>query len=183
MPNKQKGSHLAFHTIIVLVSMVFSATFGSGACNPKPKEITLPFETIEQNETAGTGMLYEDRVSSLMAISSPEEAIKLSTWISDKAKGKLQEVDYNKHFVLAVFHGWKPNTGYSVEVYRVTQLGNTVNVYVQFHEPEPDEAKADVEISPYHLVQVQKFESQGREITFNLLADETVVFSFSYVFP
>ncbi len=163
--------------------MVFSAAFGLGACSPKPKEITLPFETIEQNETAGTGITYEDRESSLMVISSPEEAMTLSTWISDNAKEKLQEIDYTQQFVLAVFQGWKPTLGYSVEISRVTQLGDTVNVYVQFHEPGPDVQKADLVTSPYHLVQLQRLESTGRGITFNLLANETVISDFSYVFP
>lgn len=43
--------------------------------------------------------------------------------------------------------------------------------------------KADVETSPYHLVQLQRFEGTGRIITFNLLADESAISNFPYVFP
>lgn len=165
----------------VLVCVALNVAFGLVAC--KPQETDLPFEMIEQKESAGTGKLYENREPRLIVISRPEEASNLNEWIADETNKKLQEVDYDQHFALAVFQGWKPSAGYSVEVKRVTQLGNTVNVYVQFHEPKPDEGKADIETSPYQLVKVQKGETMGREFTLNLLADKAVIFSFSYVIP
>jgi hypothetical protein len=68
-------------------------------------------------------------------------------------------------------------------VNRVTREGNTVNVYTQFSEPGPDEGKADIVTSPYHLIKVQKNGSWGKEILFNLVNDDTVVDSISHYVP
>lgn len=168
--------------ILFLTSMIFGMAFGLSTCNTKPEETDLPFETIEQKEWAGTGKSYEAREPGLMVISQSEETDNLGI-ITDEAVQKLQVLDYGDYFAFVAFQGWKPNGGYSIQVNRVSRIGNSVNIYAQFHEPRPDEEKTDEITSPYHLMIVQKTGNWGQEVTFNLLDGETVVVSLSHFIP
>lgn len=183
MQNNQKGNNLSFYNIIMLVSMAFSVTFGLGACNPKPKEVTLPFETIEQTDWAGTEKPYESREPSMIIVSLPEEVDNLSGFISEESKAKLQALDYSSHFAILVLQGWKPTTGYKVNVVRVSRLKDIVNVYADFVEPKPNEEKGNLVTSPYHLIQIPKTERWGQDITFTLVVSETTVISLSHNIP
>ncbi len=169
--------------IFVLTGVILGMASGLGACKPKPTEVTLPFETIEQKEWAGTDKPYESREPTLIIVSRLEEVDNLNGLISDEAMIKLQALDYDEYFALVAFQGWKPSTGYSIQVNRISRLGNTVNIYTQLHEPTPDEAKADEVTSPYHLVQVQKSGSWGQVITFNLIGGETSIVSLFHTIP
>lgn len=183
MQNKQKRKNLSFYNIILLVSTAFSVTFGLGACNPKPEEIALPFETFEQKEWAGTDKPYESREPNLIIVSRLEEVDNLNGLITDEAKAKLQAVDYSSYFALLVLQGWKPTTGYKASINRITRIENTVNIYAEFLEPEPDKAVSPAVTSPYQLVKVQKAGSWGQDVTFNLIVGEKSLVSLSHVIP
>jgi len=149
----------------------------------KPQERDLPFETIEQKEWAGTGQSYEAREPGLMIISRLQDITSLDKLVTDGAMTKLKELDYDNCFVLVVFQGWKPTTGYRVQIDRTTRTGKMINIYTQFLEPKPEEAKADAITSPYHLVQVQKTGEWGQEISFQVIVNETIVSSLAYFIP
>ncbi len=168
---------------ILFAGVVFGTIFGPSACKPQPEETNLSFETIEQKERADTGQFHEAREPKLMVVSRLEEVDSLNGLVTEEAKGKLQMLDYSQYFVLLVLQGWKPTTGYKVDVDRIIRLGNTVNIYAQFQEPKPGVKKASAITSPYHLMRVRKMGGWGQDITFNLLVDETIVSSISHVIP
>ena len=70
----------------------------------------------------------------------------------------LPEVDFTREMVIAVFQGTKPSAGYSVNIARVLDSGNTVEVFVEDTSPGPQCFAASVLTSPYHIVKVQKVE-------------------------
>ena len=92
-------------------------------------------------------------------------------------------LDYDAYFVIAVFQGRKPTTGYDIQIERITRLESKVTIQARFSEPKPDAEKAPEETSPYHLVQVQKTGTWGRSITFSLVVDNVVVASLSHHVP
>lgn len=163
--------------------MAFSTVLGLSSCNPKPEEIALPFETIEQKEWAGTEKPYESREPNLMIVSRLEEVDNLSGLITDEAKTQLQTVDYSNYFALLVLQGWKPNTGYKVTITHIARIENDVNIYAEFIEPEPDTAVSPAVTSPYHLVKVQKVGNWGQKVTFNLVSSNKPVISFTHKVP
>jgi hypothetical protein len=175
--------HLYIHTLLflILTCVTFSVTVGLVAC--EPQEADLPFETIEQKEWAGTGQSYEAFEPGLMVFTQTEQLDILNPWITQDAQTKLLAVDYDQYFVVVVFQGKKPTTGYGVDVNRIAQLENGVNVYAQFHEPKPDEAKADAITSPYQLVQVQKVGAWGQAVRLNLIVEDVTVASISSFIP
>ena len=182
MPQKIVENWHRLSSILVLAS-VLGMLFGLGACNPAPTEATLPFETIEQKELAGTGKPYELREPGLIIISRIDEVNNLNGLITDEAKAKLQAVDYSGYFALLVLQGWKPTMGYKVSIDHIARIENTVNIYAEFLEPEPDKEISPAETSPYHLVKVQKTGNWDQDITFNLFAGERLMISLSRAIP
>lgn len=160
---------------------ILVALAGLSAC--QPKEIGLPFETIEQRDASGTGQVYEDKPPDLIVVTTPEEVANLDALVTPEAQARLQSLNYDAYFVIAVFQGRKPTTGYEIQIERITRRGNIVAIHTRFQEPKPDEAKGDEVTSPYHLVRVQKTETWGQLITFNLVVGNVVVASLSHHVP
>jgi hypothetical protein len=177
MPKERRICRVSVQSSLLLLVLLL----GSSAC--RPREINLSFETIEQRDWAGTGQAYEAREPGLMVITQAEDMAALDDWITEDAKSQLEALDYDTHFALIVLQGWKPTNGYAVEVKRIACRENAVNVYAEFREPQPDEAKADVVTSPYHLIQIQKDGEWGQDTTFNVVVDDTVVASLSRYVP
>ena len=170
--------------LLLKVVSAFMLTFMTiTACNNQPKEIDLTYEGVEQIASAGKVKLNEARKPSLMVVSRPAEVDGLDGLITDETRTALLALDYSVYFVLAAFQGWKPCSCYSILVSRISRVGNTVNVYIQLHEPSPDEEKADIVTSPFHLIIVRKDDNWGKVILFNLIVDATIVDSVSHDIP
>ncbi len=148
-----------------------------GAC--QPKETDLPFETIERQEISG----YQDKKPGLVIIAKQTEVTSLDALVTREILLRLQTLDYDTYLVVGVFQGWKPTTRYGVQIERVTRRGNIVTIHALFREPQPGEPKGDEVTSPYHLVQVQKAETWGQTITFNLVVGDAIVTSLSHYVP
>lgn len=174
--HKPKGSNQFMLFLWILITLA-----GLSAC--QPKEINLPFETIEQRDASGTGQVYKDKQPGLMIIATSKEGTKLDALVTPETRARLQNLNYNADFVIAVFQGRKPTTGYGVQIERITRQGSKVTIYAQFSEPKPDEEKAPEETSPYHLVQVQKVGTWGQRTTFNLVVGGATVTSLSHHVP
>ncbi|MEW5871040.1 MAG: hypothetical protein AB1894_17330 [Chloroflexota bacterium] len=106
---------------VVFAFMMISLTIVS--CIFRPKEVDLTFQSIEQKASSGTGNLYEAKQPGLMVISRPEEVDSLNGLVTNEAKQALLAVNYGKYFALATFQGWKPSSGFSTLVNRVTRVG------------------------------------------------------------
>lgn len=169
-------SHKFLYPLYVLFVLV-----GLNAC--QSKEATLSFETIERRDASGTGQVYQDRQPGLLVITTPEEAASLDALVTPEAQAQLQSLNYDAYFVIAVFQGRKPTTGYDIEIERITRLGSKVTIYARFLEPKPNAEKAPEETSPYHLVRVQKTGTWGQSISFDLVVGDAVMTSLSHYVP
>jgi len=150
---------------------------GLSAC--QPKEINLPFETIERQELSS----YRDKEPVLMVIAKPEEIASLDALVTREILSRLQTLDYDAYLVVVVFQGWKPTTRYGVQIEHVIRRGSEVTIYAQFSEPKPNEPTGDLATSPYHIVRVQKRGVWGQQINFNLVVDGVIVASLSHYVP
>jgi hypothetical protein len=147
------------------------------ACHPK--ELDLPFETIERQEMSG----YQDKKPGLVVIAQQTEEASLEALVTKEIQARLQDTNYKACVVIGVFQGWKPTTRYSVQIERITRRGNAITAHAQLSEPKPGEPTGDLATSPYHLVCVQKIGTWGRTITFNLAMNESIVTSLSHYIP
>ena len=126
----------------------------------------------------GLGDVYKRQV-----ITTLEEVANLDARVTPEAQARLQSLNYDADFVLAVFQGWKPTDGYDIQVERITHLRDKVTVFVRLQEPPPDRKKNDIVTSPYHLVQVQKVGTWDGDATFNVVVNGTVIASVSHNIP
>lgn len=143
-----------------------------------PDESNLALATIDQYESGGIDSEYNSKTPALVAIIHPEDFTLVDNWMRPEQRKQLQLLDFDKVFVLAVFQGDKPNTGYSVQVERVEYGNGVVSVLTQFNEPDPEMAVGAAETSPYHLVQVLKPTNWSGKITFNLVSKGVVMTSY-----
>jgi len=146
---------------------------------PSGEETKLSSETIEQTKSSR----YPGTDPQLQIITESTETRNVVSWISPKAEAQLKSLDYQQYFAIAVFQGRKPDYEYSVEIEAVSRKENTVTIYAQFHEPEPDRERRQMETSPYHLIRIPKEGAWGRYITFNLSVSGSVLVSLSHYVP
>ena len=170
--HKPKG----YSRCMLLLYIVLTLT-GLSAC--QPKEINLPFETIERQELSG----YRDKEPALIVIAKPEEIASLDALVSHEIQSRLQTLDYDAQLVVVIFQGWKPTTRYGAQIDRVTRRDSEVTVYAEFSEPKSNEPTGDLATSPYHMVRVQKMRVWGQQINFNLVADGVIVAYLSHYVP
>jgi len=150
-------------TIIVLL---FLTIVGLSAC--RPKEVELPFETIELYQYSPK---YEQKEPGLMIITSAEEANEVDGWVTVDALKQLQEMDYETHFAVIAFLGWQPTGHEGIRIERVLRSDNRVFVFIQIGR----QLGSDEVSSPYHLIGVVKTGHWDTIITFNLVASGTTV--------
>lgn len=140
---------------------------------PTVETIELPFETIEISDwpnDANKEPVYDQR---LVLVNYQAELEQLTNHISSKALAHLSELNYEKYFVIAVFRGRRPTTGYDVEIERVVKQDDKIVVYTRFWELSPYYGVSEVETAPYHVVKVQRPAGVGRQ--FELLMQAILI--------
>jgi len=136
-----------------------------------------PFDTIAQDDASqADDYLHRSWQPALMVIAQVEEVSDVSNRLPPDVQMQLRTLDYETHLALVAFHGWRGKKGYGVQIECIEWQGDTVNAYAQFKQPEPGQSIYML-ISPYHAVQAPKVGGWGRDITFNLIVDGTVVAS------
>src|SRR3990172_6925272 len=164
--------------ILLIVAVLSSVVITLGGCRSRFGE-KLPFETVEREETPVTSQEYPEKDVDLVVISSATEVSELDEWVSEAAKLALLELDYSDYFALAVFRGYKPSTGYPIEITSVRRQENTVTVEITLQDPLPGMGVSDIVTSPYHVIKIDKGEAWNEEIIFDSLQDDTSVLSSS----
>jgi hypothetical protein len=122
----------------------------------QPQETELPFETIEQKDFSGTGAYYENQEPALIVIAAPQEAELVLNFITPDAAERLNRINYDSYFIIAIFQGMKPSGGYGVNITRISSRNHQITVEVNFQKPVPGFERTNVITSPYQLVQVEK---------------------------
>ena len=140
----------------------------------RPKEIELPFDSIEQIPQMQTDKQWREREPGLMVMAGPEDLAQTDDLFSDDAQAQLQSLGFDQYFAVAVFEGlqgylFPPPFG--IEVQRVTKKGSVVTIHSATHRPTGEVERYPVEVSPYHLVKIQREKVKRGEIEFALIVD------------
>ena len=163
--------YFLFNVLIPCISLSIVWLFTSCGSNETQNEPILKFETIEQNDWPAEG--YSVGRPGLMVITQQED---IGHWQGlDVIVRELQEIDYEKSFVLSVFQGRQETSGYKVKIERITRDGTTITIYAQFQSPKLIEEKVDLVASPYQMVEVQKNWEWDQEYLFQLIVDGSVI--------
>ena len=155
---------------IVLVPVMTLMALPMAGCQ-RATDIDLSFETIERVDFGGTVQLHEGKEPKLVVIVQQKQVNVLGSTVSVKARTKLESLDFDHYFAVAVFQGYKPTLGYGVEVQRIARAREVFIIYAHFSHPEPGQVRLNIVTSPYHLVKMSKENLVGKEVEFVLLAD------------
>lgn len=142
------------------------------AIDPTPclqKISELNFDTIASD----THSKMQEKQPEIYFITSHSEAVEIAKLLSneDVAK-KLQALNYDEEFAIAVFLGMKPTSGYKIIINHVLYANNEVNICATLLTPEPGKMITNLETYPYHLIQINNKEfSPGQEIFIHLIVD------------
>jgi len=153
----------------VLALTTIALLLGVTACRPSPpelpKETELPFETIERRDWSGDIGLepYSGAEPRVILVTSRPEIDQLKLLITPQAMDQLARLDFEQYFVIAVFRGRKPSSGYDTIIERVARQGNKIVIFAQFWEPSPYYEVQAEETSSYHVIKVHRDGSVIRE--------------------
>lgn len=136
--------------LTLLVALAFLA-----AC---ARETELAFETIVQDDEHGAGEGPVVTEPYALIITTPDEILALRGLVSQKALDRVQEIDFQKHFVIALFRGRRATGGHSTIIQRVARREDTIVIDAEFWEPSPYYVVTNVATAPYHLIQVERYD-------------------------
>lgn len=166
--NKKFYLIIIFFILLIIFAVIFFIY--------NPKERNLAFEIIGPTDWSGEIHSYDIKEPVFTIISSLNEIESIKDFVSESTFIKLNKLNFEENFVIIVFQGKKPTSGYSVKITQVTRSDSIINVYAQFLEPKPNEAKVDEISSPYQVIQVmKKSKNWGQEFIFNLIVDQKII--------
>jgi hypothetical protein len=114
---------------------------------------TIPFETIGRGET----FIAELQSPALFVAASTAEVARFTTWLNDtNLVNRTQGIDFNRSWIVAVFSGPAPSTGYGVTIQTIDLTPEGVRLGVKLIEPDPDRLTSAVVSFPYDLILVSK---------------------------
>ena len=72
----------------------------------------------------------------------------------------VEDIDFSEDMVVAVFMGEKPTGGYSIEIKDVLKKKDHIEFLIEVDEPGPDDMVAQVITSPYHIIKLDRFDTE-----------------------
>lgn len=123
----------------------------------------LPYETIEWQSLGER--LWPDAEPGLRIVAVPEDIPAVAPYVSDTAEQALHQLDFTSYFAVIVFAGLDSGGTSIFCVTQVARRGMSVIVSSQLIYPG---FGPPVEVSPYHLIAVQKAGTWETTFTFQL---------------
>jgi len=129
----------------------------------------LPFETIAigsgyHAELIGFDICQEDRIQAILVNQAEGIARVVELMRSEYDSQAIKQVDFADHFVIGVFRNPKGNGCYDVIIRSVVDKDEGLEVNVDLVEPGGIYRCADIEMTPFHIVQVKR---ESQELTPN----------------
>ncbi len=144
--------------------LLFLAGCGNGITHSSPtgdnaSDLTQNGPRTSEFKDLDQGDAYTARLETptLFVAGSVDETAAFIGWLNDAgAVRRIQGVDFNTTWVIAVFRGMVGSAGYGIEVKDVQFIGETVQLKVNLTDPDPDQMVAQVISYPYHIITAPK---------------------------
>lgn len=174
-----KYTHKPIRSFGIIASLALFALSACGQGTPTPN-----FETLSTTESGMGDIVFDSLEPGIMVFAQPDDIDKLQVNRSpSNAEQELEQLDYSQYFALLALMGRKPTSGYSINITRITVNEDVISIYADFLELPENLAKATIITYPYHLVKIQKNKEWEKNITFNLIVDQSLVASASHFIP
>ena len=118
----------------------------------------VSFETVVKNDNEG---FYKERRNYIITDNKAWEDL----W--DKAvssENTIPKVDFEQNMVIAVFQGLKDTSGYKIQINKVIEKDNLIEVFIQESSPASDDVVIQAITSPYHVVKIKKADKEVKFI-------------------
>ena len=127
------------------------------------------------------GNEYKKTEPLLMITTQASELPQLESNVLESIHPILNQVNFEKYFLIAVFQGWKDTLGFGVEIQKITLSGKEIMVNAHFITPVPGRGLAAAVSSPHHIVKVRKVNLTGTyrvvlQIDGQYLLEESMMF-------
>ena len=148
----------------ILIILLLGITLVAGCTQLPPndndfQEKELSFDTVDKDVNS----IIQERAQKV--IQNSEDFLEL--WNEIGSLKMLEEIDFSKYTVIAVFQGQQPTGGYSIEINKVKETKDKIQVYIIETFPDPNDVVTQALTSPYHIISIAK---TNKEIEFNNLA-------------
>ena len=132
-----------------------------------PGEVAVPFATIALNDSGGDIDITQHEIGGKpqgLLLTSPDQLAGLESWVNPPTWAALQQVDFQRDAVIALFRGRKPSSNYQTIIERITKQADKLIIHAQFWEPSPHWAsKAEVTF-PYHVVKISQHDVSSGQL-------------------
>ncbi|MFC1959016.1 protease complex subunit PrcB family protein [Chloroflexota bacterium] len=144
-------------SIVICVILIGSCTPLTRLIPEEKPALTAPTATLADIETIDKGEYSGIKTRELLVIKSQAEWEKLWSKHSslEVPSPKLPEIDYSQKMVIAVFSGWKPSGGYSIEIAKVELAEDEIRVYYTETSPEAGQPVTEAETQPFDIVKIE----------------------------
>jgi hypothetical protein len=135
-----------------------SATSGPTPFTPPPVIQSRPSQTMQtlmfKSLAQGDSFTAALESPTLFVASSAAEAASFTQWLDDNdVITRIQEVDFNSAWVIAVFAGQVGSSGYSITIKQISLVQGALELIVEITRPDPGQyVVLDVISYPYHIV-------------------------------
>ena len=144
--------------VILIISSIilFKRNQNTPSTNNQMNSNELFFRTIEKN---ANNQLTE-RTTKVIKSQTAWQALWEALSITD---GPTPAVDFNAKMIIAIFQGQKGTGGYEIEVTKILERENYIEVFAKETSPGVNCGADAVITSPYHIVELNK---SDKEVTF-----------------
>jgi hypothetical protein len=150
-------SRLTLFRPLLLVLLVIGLV--SGGCNQNQlPESANEGETVDFRVVAGgDSMQAAFATPTILVGTAPSDVTEIGQLLDDpEAQSRLAQVDFQSKWVVAVFDGTRPSSGYTTTIDRVVQADGEVHLYLRQTEPDPEQMVAAVLTHPYHIIEIDR---------------------------
>lgn len=148
------ASGLILQKMIKAGSSIATAPTASSDKNNVAPENKLKFETILK------GGFSEIAEQKNIVISDQSEWGSMRLKVGIERSSPLPEVDFGKEMLVAAFSGEKPTGGYDIEIQRIVENKNNINVFVQESMPGNNCILTEALTRPYHIIKIVRSEKK-----------------------
>ncbi len=128
---------------LILPVVIAAGLLFAGCAEEAGQEIE--FETLS--------MGYYSQVSQESSYVIKEEHELQQIWDSIE-ENSPPVIDFESNMVLAVFQGEQPTGGYEIEIERIVETADKLQVYIKEISPDPDDMVIQALTYPYHIVKM-----------------------------
>lgn len=80
---------------------------------------------------------------------------------------KIIDIDFEKYMLIAVFQGIKNTGGYNIEIEKIIETVDTLEIYIKETKPSAEDMVSEALTQPCHIIKIEKIDKEVKFIDTN----------------